>query len=117
MQDLVAAIGIIFFERQFILVLVVYACSYYVLYFTREVVFSGSSWPQAAVLTLYTSASMALALAICAHTLRWFAVRRAWQLVTGDKERYDMMWQSMMHKTEYQDVIAAIRYEVMPRSD
>jgi hypothetical protein len=115
LQDLIAAIGIIFFERQFILVLLVYACSYYVLYIAREVAFSGSSWPQAAVLALYTSATIALALAICAHTLRWFAVHRAWQLVSGDKERYDVMWQSMMHKTEYQDMIAAIRSEVTPR--
>ena len=117
MQDLIAAIGIIYFERQFISVLLVYAFSYYILYIVREVVFSGSTLSKAVVMSLYTSSTTALALAICAHTLRWFAVRRAWQLVSGDKERYDVMWQSMMQTAEYREKIAVICNQVMLPSD
>ena len=110
MQDLIAAIGILYFERRIISVLVVYALSYKILYIAREIIISES---KAFLQVLYNSSSMALALALCAYVLRCIAVHRAWQLVSGDKERYDVMWQSMMQVVEYQDRIAEICNEVM----
>ncbi len=113
MQDLIAAIGILFFERRFILVLFAYAFSYIALFTARELAFSSGSWSKTIVLALSNSSSIALALAVCALALRWFALRRAWQLVSGDKERYDVMWQSMMQVKVYQEKIAVIQDEVL----
>jgi hypothetical protein len=113
-QDLIAAIGILYFERQFISVLFIYAFSYIILYMARELAFSfQSNWYTAIGMAFWNSSSIALALAICACTLRWIAVRSAWKLVIGDKERYDVMWQSMMQVSEYQGKIAEIQNEVV----
>jgi hypothetical protein len=111
-QDLIAAIGIVYFERRFILVLFVYAFSYIILYVARQLVASSSSLSRAFVLALANASSIALALGICALALRWIAVHRARQLVSGDKERYDVMWQSMMQVDDYREKIGAIQDEV-----
>lgn len=95
-QDLIAAIGIVFFEQRFVSVLLVYSFVYVALSIIRELVFSGTDWSKALYLSLSTSAIIAFALALCAHFLRLLARHRAWKAVRKDKEQMDVMWKSMI---------------------
>jgi hypothetical protein len=110
---LISALGIIFFERRLISVLLVYSLVYFSLSMARELVFSGTSWSKALYASLTTSASIAFALALCAHFLRLLAIHRAWQSVSKDKEQMDVMWKSMINSAESQAQLAIIRQEVI----
>jgi hypothetical protein len=111
-QDLVAGIGIAYFERSLISVLLLYSLTYALLYTIRERIIFGSNWPETIILILNSAASISFALAVFVLILRWCAVQRAWKLVIRDKERYDVMWQSMMSTPESREWMAAIQSEV-----
>ncbi len=111
-QDLVAGFGIAFFERSFISVLLLYSLVYVVLFSVRTHVINGTDWPETVISSITSAALIAFALAVLAHILRWFAVFRAWKLVIADKERYDIMWQSMISSTESKEWLIAIQCEV-----
>lgn len=112
-QDLIAALGILFYEQRFITVLLVYSFLYAALFIIREMVFSGVDWSRALYLLSSTSSIIAFALALCAHFLRLLARHRAWKAVYRDKEQMDVMWESMISSAESQAQIATIREEVM----
>jgi hypothetical protein len=108
----VAAIGIAFYERQFVTVLLVYTCVYASLVIAREITLLHSSWTKAVLQAVSTAASISLALALSALILRWMSVRRAWLLVRTDKERYDVMWQSMMNSPASLEWLMLIQEQV-----
>jgi hypothetical protein len=115
-QDLIAGIGIGFFERSCISVLLLYSLIYPLLFAVRERAILGSSWPKTLSLAFSSSSAIAFALAVVAFGMRWFAVHRAWKFVVADKERYDSMWQSIIQAPNSLDWLTALQQEVSPAS-
>lgn len=111
-QDLIAGFGIAFYERNLVSVLLLYSLVYAILYIIRERVVIGSTWQEALSLAFSSSSVIALVLAVSAHILRLVAVTRAWKLVIADKERYDIMWKSMLNSAESRETLTAIQQEV-----
>ena len=86
-------------------VLLSYAGVYAAVVIARERTFSKSSWTKAVTQAMSTASSLAVGLALCVVVLRWFALYRAKESVSKDKEQYDVLWQSMMNDVESLGVI------------
>ncbi len=97
-------------------VLLLYSLVYASLYSIRESIIIGSSWQTTLQLAFSTASVIAFSLASIAYILRWFAVYRARKFVIADKERYDVMWQSMISSSESKEQLISIQSEVSFRS-
>jgi hypothetical protein len=105
-----------FFERSCISVLLLYSVVYVALYVINERAINGSSWQKSISVAMSTSSAITFALAFVAYVMRWFAIHRAWNLVIADKERYDSMWQSIIHSPNSAEWLTALQDEVSKSS-
>ncbi len=105
-----------FYERSCISVLLLYSVVYVALYVINERAIHGSSWQKSISVAMSTSSAITFALAFVAYIMRWFAIQRAWNLVIADKERYDSLWQSIIHSPNSAEWLTALQDEVSKSS-
>lgn len=111
-QDVVAGLGIAFFERHLVTVMSLYSTTYTAMYLINELLLLGTYWGRALTHVFYTVPPFAVVFSLTVVALRRLALRRSWQMVVADRARYDKVWEEMTSQGDAAVWLTAIRAEV-----
>ena len=97
---MVAGLGIAFFEKRIVAVLVAYSVVYVTLFIINAVNIQGLALRKAVTQAFFTASPFALSFAVIVVVLRRVALWRAWRTIQADKARYDAMWEGLVRQPE-----------------